>query len=325
MPTEPVQYGDLDELPHDPGADPAWQESVFLHWYDPKVGVGGVHRIGHEVPAGVTASWCGVVSRDGTRFRRNQVISYRPEDRLPDGFAAGPGQQLTFDPHPRLRVKEDGCELDLVVNDFYPRTDFFPKDSSVSEEFAAHHFEASGGVTGIAVLGGATYEINGFAHRDHSWGPRRWDTLLSHRWVSGTFGPALSFGSIAWHATDGTLLTVGYLVRDGEVSYADVDIVVHMEADGLTHRGGEVTWRTADGEQLTLFPKAVDGVLSMHRGVAAVDTLCEVEHDGRIGACDFEISTNPRAGAGPVLTALRALASDGLSLSSRGTPPGPRG
>jgi hypothetical protein len=86
-----------------------------------------------------------------------------------------------------------------------------------------------------------------------------------------------------------------------------------MEADALTHRGGEVTWRTPDGEQLTLYPRAVDGVLSLHRGVAAVDTLCEVEHDGMIGACDFEISTNPRAGGGPVLTVLRAVAEDGLS------------
>jgi hypothetical protein len=220
---------------------------------------------------------------------------------------------MTFDPQPRLTISEDGCELDLLVSDFYPRTDFFPKDSSVTTEFAAHHFEASSRITGTAVLGGTTYEIDGLGHRDHSWGVRRWDTLLSHRWVSGTFGPALSFGSIAWHATDGTLLTVGYLVRDGEVSYADVDIVVHMESDALTHRGGEITWRTSDGGLLTLSPKAVDGVLSIHRDVACVDALCEVEYDGMIGACDFEISTNPRAGAGPVLTVLRAVAEDGLT------------
>ncbi|HKN40384.1 MAG TPA: hypothetical protein VJ456_14910, partial [Acidimicrobiia bacterium] len=63
----------------------------------------------------------------------------------------------------------------------------------------------------------------------------------------------------------------------------------------------------------TLHPRAVDGVLSIHRNVAVVDTLCEVEHDGMIGACDFEISTNPRAGGGPVLTALRAVSEDGLT------------
>ena len=101
---EPVHYEDHDEAPHDPGPDPAWQESVFLHWYDPKVGVGGIHRIGHEPSAGITALWCGVVARDGTRFRRSAAISYRGEDRLPDGFAAGPGQQLTFDPRPRMSI-----------------------------------------------------------------------------------------------------------------------------------------------------------------------------------------------------------------------------
>jgi hypothetical protein len=261
----------------------------------------------------VNALWCGVVTAGGTRFRRNAALSYRPEDRLPDGFAAGPAYQMTFDPRPRLRVKEEGCELDLLVEDYYPRTDFFPKDTMMSDEFAGHHYEASGRITGTAVLGGAIYEVDGFAHRDHSWGVRRWDTLLSHRWVSGTFGPALSFGSVVWHAVDGSLVQVGYLVRDGEVSYADVDVVVHMEADGLTHRGGDVTWHTADGGELVLHPRAVDGVLSMHRGVACVDTICEVEHDGLIGSCDFEISTNPRAGGGPVLTVLRAVAEDGLT------------
>src|SRR5919202_1671620 len=103
MPLEPVQYEDHDEAPHDPGPDPAWQESVFVHWYDPRVGVGGIHRIGHEVSAGITALWCGVVSRDGVRFRRSEAISYRPEDRLPDGFGAGPNHRLTFDPRPRTR------------------------------------------------------------------------------------------------------------------------------------------------------------------------------------------------------------------------------
>src|SRR5438552_2747641 len=128
MPMEPVLFEDRDELPHDPGPDPAWQESVFLHWYDPKGGIGGVHRIGPEISAGVTALWCGVVTAEGTRFRRSAAISYRPEDRLPDGFAAGPGQRMTFDAGPRLHVKEEGCELDLLVTDFYPRTDFLPKN-----------------------------------------------------------------------------------------------------------------------------------------------------------------------------------------------------
>src|SRR5436305_9089947 len=116
MPLEPVRYDDHDEAPHDPGPDPAWQESVFLHWYDPKVGVGGIHRIGHEPSAGVTALWCGGVAAGGTRFRRNSVVSYRPEDRLPDGFGGGASTQMAFDPRPRLRGTEDGGGGELLVS-----------------------------------------------------------------------------------------------------------------------------------------------------------------------------------------------------------------
>ncbi len=67
------------------------------------------------------------------------------------------------------------------------------------------------------------------------------------------------------------------------------------------------------GDQLQLSARLVDGVLNVHRGIACVDSLCRVEHEGRSGHCDFEISTNPRNGTGPVLSSLRAVATDGLS------------
>src|SRR5919197_875284 len=148
----------------------------------------------------------------------------------------------------RYRVADEDCQLDLAVEDFYPRTDFFPPDAgTLVDDFASSHYETSGRVTGTVVLGGVTYEVDGLGHRDHSWGTRRWDTLLNHRWVPGTFGPDLSFGSIAWHRVD------------------------------------------------------------------CVDAFCEVLHQGRIGFCVPEVSTNPRGGSGPITTALRASRIDGLS------------
>lgn len=74
-------------------------------------------------------------------------------------------------------------------------------------------------------------------HRDHSWGLGKTMTLKSHRWISGTFGPDLSFGSILWHASDESLVKVGYLVRDRQISCAaEVDAVTFLEPDGLTSR-----------------------------------------------------------------------------------------
>jgi hypothetical protein len=309
---EPVHYADDDELPHRPGPDPWWQESVFLHWYDAGNRVGGIHRIGHEPGQGIVALSCAVFG-PGVRFRRNGTAPL-PEVGNGAGFGAG-GHRFWFDGANHLQVDEPGCRLDLTVADFYPRTDFFPsnKKSSLTEEFAAHHFEASGRVTGTATLGERTFEIDAFCHRDHSWGIRKWDTLVNHRWISGSLSPELSFGSVVWQSKDGALVRGGYVVRKGEVHYADdLEVVTYLDVDGLTHQGGEVVWHFGE-EELRLRCAPVDGVLFVHHDVAWVDILCEVEHDGMTGVCDFEISTNPRQGNGPILASLNANVVEGLS------------
>ena len=311
-----LQYTSEDEGNHAPGADPWWQESVFLHWYDPAAGVGGVHRIGHEPHREEAALCCFAFDREA-RFRRvERVPLVAPE--TPRGFRAGGSSWDVEDGEPRLRVKEDGLELDLAMENFYDLTDFFPSGGSMVEDFAKHHYETSGRVRGTAVLQGRSYEIDGLCHRDHSWGPRRWDQLLSHRWVSGTIGPELSFGSMAWHAADNSTVAIGYVVRDGELTLAtSVDVVAHMEIDALTHRGGEITWNLADGSSLHARCTVVDGVVTGNHGVVWVDSLCEVTlDDGRTGYCDFELSTNPRAGTREVGLAVRAALHNGWSTGA---------
>ena len=93
------------------------------------------------------------------------------------------------------RVQDDDLFLDLTVDDFYPRTDFFPSDAgTVSQDFASAHYECSGSITGEVRLAGRNYEIDGLCHRDHSWGTRRWDTLLNHRWMPGRSGQSCRSG-----------------------------------------------------------------------------------------------------------------------------------
>lgn len=313
-----LEHGEASELPQEPTAEEWWQDSAFVAWHAREAGIGGVFRIGHEPnhAGGIAALWFGLVTRDGTRYRRNTTNRLGPADRRPDAFGALDGRyEIAYDGTLRYRVEDDGCKLELEVEDFYPRTDFFPADAgTLVDDFASSHFEASGRITGSVVLGDTRYEVDGLCHRDRSWGIRRWDTLLNHRWVPGTFGPELSFGSIAWHGVDGTVRQFGYVVRNGEVVHAlDVDTVVHMEPDGTTYRGGTVKWTLPGDEELVIECAPVDAVLNEHHGIACVDAFCEVEHEGRLGFCDLEVSTNPRAGAGPITAALRATNVDGLS------------
>jgi len=315
-----VEHGEESEGRQKPDPNEEWwQDSVFVAWHAPAAGIGGLFRLGHEphYEGGVAALWFGIQTRDGLRYRRNGAPPLTDADRLPDGFGAFEGRyrQTFSDGKMRYRVDDDDLYMDLAVDDFYPRTDFFPKDAgTVSEDFASAHYECSGAISGVVKLAGTEYEVDGLCHRDHSWGARRWDTLLNHRWMPGTFGPELSFGSIAWNGIDGSLVQFGYVVRNGEVTIAEkVDITVLMEADGVSYRSGGSTWTLPGGEELRIEAAPYDGTLSEHHGVACVDAICEIERDGAIGFCDLEVSTNPRGGTRPVATLVRANKDDGLS------------
>jgi hypothetical protein len=319
MGTKTLRHDERSELPAVPEPDQWWQDSAFVVWYAEGAGIGGSFRIGHEpnLGNGNATLWFGLVTDNGRRFRRNTINPLGNDDRRERGFAALGGRyEICYDDRVRLRVRDDVCTADLEIADFYPRTDFFPKAAgSLVEEFASSHFETSGRITGTVLLDGQTYEADGLCHRDRSWGVRRWgDVLLNHRWLAGTVGPELSFGSIAWNGIDGSLRQFGYVVRDGEVTHAqEVDIVVEMEADGLTCRGGRSTLRFGDGDELIANSRPVDGLLFEQHGLASIDGIGPVSVGGRRGFCDLEISTNPRAGTGPVLTAVRAAHVDGLS------------
>lgn len=313
-----VKHDETSELPQAPTADEWWQDSAFLAWHAREAGIGGIFRIGYEPnhAGGLAALWFGLVTRDGTRYRRNTVHPLDAPARRADGFhVLDDSYSISYEGRVRYRVDDEDCRLELEVEDFYPRTDFFPPDAgALVDDCASNHFETSGRITGEVVLDGVRYEVDGLCHRDRSWGVRHFDKVLNHRWVPGTFGPDLSFGSVAWHAVDGTVRQFGYVVRDGEVAHAlDVDTVVYMEPDGTTYRGGVVTWTLPGEERLEIACTPLDAVLTEHHGVACVDAFCEVEHDGRIGFCDLEVSTNPRGGSGPITAALRATAVDGLS------------
>ena len=97
-------------------------------------------------------------------------------------------------------------------------------------------------MTGEVTYEGRTTKVEGFGYRDHSWGPRDWQSgMLNHRWFTGTLGGELSFAAITAQARTGKLTRVGFIHRDGKGVRADgVDVIVHIEPDGLTHRGGEL-------------------------------------------------------------------------------------
>jgi hypothetical protein len=318
------QYELEDERPHYPDpVDPHWQESIFFFWWDDEVGVGGIHRIGHEPNASPASSnsWNGVFTRDGDRFRRYAKPPLTEGDRLRDGLVAGPSR-YTFDQTWRFELSDPDCDLDLEWHQhFVGLPHMYPKASlgEVHNDYAPQHYETSGRVRGTARIGERRFNVDALAYRDHSWGRRDWPTLLTHRYLGGTVGPELTFCTLSWLGTDGRLSSFGLLIRNGVCQYArSVDFLVYLESDGTSHRGGEVTFHMYDGEIVTLRPVLVDAVLHEHGGeggaaLSAIDSICVVEYAGRRGFGDLEITNNPKNGSDRVPLVTGAVAQDGLS------------
>lgn len=234
---------------HD-GPDPRWQESMFVAWYDAERGIGGVHRVGHEVGARRANTWGGLVTATGLRWRKvEHGCPLTAANRTPQRFAAG-ATAFRAEGARTVEVADGDVDVWLELEDLYPASGIWESGAAadVLQTVAPNHLESSGRVHGVVRLGDRHFEVDGLFHRDHSWGPRDWSNIISHRWVVGTFRPDLSFSCVTVQGPGHRYVRSAAVVRDGVVIPADdVDIVVWMEPDAVSHRGGEVTLRLRNG------------------------------------------------------------------------------
>lgn len=322
-------YLSSDRAPHSPDCDdPDWQESTFFAWWDEQAGIGGMHRIGHEVNIERANVWLGIFTRDRRRLTHNGGdIPLKDGDRSPDGvFRVGETYVVHHaDDGVSWKVSYPGVEADLTLTGFYPEIPLWSSSTKASaqKEMAPRHYEQAGAIRGSVRFEGARYDIDGLYYRDISWGIRRYEQPLAARWLGGTFGPNLSFGSCTWMNHDGGMANVCLVVRDGEVFYTtDSDVVVYTEPDAYTHRGGWGVLNAGHPSELLLDCELVDGAVFGQRAWQELNTICRTrEAGGRRGFADLHSISNNRGGTRPVVGGLGASVTDQLTTRSA---PGPR-
>ncbi|MCW3013477.1 MAG: hypothetical protein JWO02_569 [Solirubrobacterales bacterium] len=300
------EYESADNLRQEPGPEPHWQDSTWLQWWDLERGVGGVHRIGHQynVDGGPRViNWSNLVTPAGI-FKKVTDLPLRAEDKLEHGWGCGDDtcRSEVFDGRHVWTVDDPGTGVSasLTFTDYHDGFLGFPTAGRTASDITAHHIDVSGPVTGTITVPGGTFEVDGMGLRDHGWGHRVLGTMLSHRYVTGCFGPDLSFCAYAIHnGVSDTIETFAWVVRDEEVIFAvDVDILVYAEVDSASTRGGRIVLSLADGEQLSCELTAVaPGLLNEVSGFLNINTLCRATlDDGRVGTGHVETSMNFRYG-----------------------------
>lgn len=201
-----------DDYTHPLGPEKNFNESVYFNFFDPRQGRGGFVRIGNRANEGYAEMTVVVYEPDGSA-----LFNYkRPPIASNEGWSAGGLAALVLEPGERLRTTYEGSavfladpramqdpgrafkesphrrvRLDLVhagVGPIYGHVGE-PGDGN---DFARAHYEQHMRVSGtLSVDGGPEAAIAGHGLRDHSWGPRYWQSTPSYRWITGNFGDDL--------------------------------------------------------------------------------------------------------------------------------------
>ncbi len=244
-----------DELFHPVGDHPAWSESYYFNFVDPRTGVGAFTRMGFRPNEGWADALHAVYLPEGrvafTYGRRTDltpevVAGLGPLDpavanltlRRGEAFTrwdivySGPAQDMD-DPTVMLAATKDRPEawhrpaqLDMEI-----------AFEAISEPHYAvggsqGHFEQTGRVRGVIRLDGEQWDVEGFGVRDKSWGPRTWqapsgsaakeadgpkvaDSGCFINWFSMNFGADLALGGTCGRVSDGSFRGKGWIQRDG--------------------------------------------------------------------------------------------------------------
>ncbi len=258
-----------DDYTHPLGPEENFNESVYFNFFDREKQMGGFLRIGNRANEGYAEVTVIVYQPDGSA-----LFNYkRPQISSNDGWNAGGLQVEVLEPGERLRTTYEGSvvylkdpremrepsvafkenpheriRLELVHEGVGPIYGHVaePGGAGSQNEFARAHYEQHMRVTGTLQVGdGPVVNIRGHGLRDHSWGPRYWQSTPSYRWITGNFGDELGMVlSIVGDRIGG----VFHKGPDTLINVKDIQLETEYEENTNYHRALRATVTLANGE-----------------------------------------------------------------------------
>lgn len=254
-----------DDYTHPLGPEENFNESVYFNFFDRERNRGGFVRIGNRANEGYAEMTVIVYNPDGSA-----LFNYaRPKIASNDGWNAGGLRVDVLVPGETLRTTYDGAAVYLqdprAMSD--PRKAFTENpqrrlrldlahdgvgpiyghagQAGDGNDFARAHYEQHMRVSGtLQVDDEAPLCLAGHGLRDHSWGPRYWQSTPSYRWITGNYGDDL-----------GMVISViggkpnGVFYRGEELYKIDaVELETDYEPGTQYHQALRATVRLSNGE-----------------------------------------------------------------------------
>jgi len=159
--------------------------------------------------------------------------------------------------------------------------------------YADDRFEQSGRARGTIRIDGDEIAIDGFCHRDHSWGARVWGGTLHYKWLN------FLTDSASVHVMDlqgfGRTTVRGYVNRDGATAeILDASFDYDLD-DDFFHRRLAATFRDDAGRttSVRMTTPAAELAYPISPHLTLIDIVGVAEIEGEEGACYAEMAWPP--------------------------------
>jgi len=283
-----VRLEPADEYMHELGPEPNFNESMYVNLYDRRHGIGGWFRTGNRANEGTAEMTICLYLPDG----RVAFMFKRPTIDSNDQLAAGGMAWEMVTPFEELRLTYEGkvvlladptemanpkqaftnnpyesCKVSLTFTG-QGRASMFGGEPDTphetpGEEFAKGHYEQLVAGHGVIAVGDQEWEVEGFGLRDHSWGPRYWQSPWYYRWLTANVDADFGFMASRVARKDGPGTRGGFVWEDGQIHVCDdVELATEVQGEDAYHhaitaklrssRSGK-EWAFA-GEVLNLIP-----------------------------------------------------------------------
>ncbi|MFQ5665795.1 MAG: hypothetical protein ACE5I7_05115 [Candidatus Binatia bacterium] len=226
-----------DDYMHENTGESNFNESMYFNFYDRGRKLGGFARIGNRPNEGYAEVTLTVYLPDGSA-----LFNYmRPRIADNSAFDAGGMRFTVLEPFKRLRVTYDGnavflahplemedpkrafttnphkpVQLELEYQGLSPMYGGEVQMDNPQLVFARGHTEQHLKASGRIVVDGTETPLHALGLRDHSWGPRSWQSPKFYRWLTCEFDETFGFMASQIATQGGAELLSGFVFRNGE-------------------------------------------------------------------------------------------------------------
>jgi hypothetical protein len=258
-----------DDYTHPLGPEDNFNESVYFNFFDREQNRGGFIRMGNRANEGHAEMTVIIYNSDGSVF-----FNYKkPEIDNNDEWNAGGARVEIIVPGEKIRTTYEGSalfmkdprdmkepgkafksnpfkkiHLDLIHDGVGPIYGHVG-EAGDGNDFARSHYEQHMRVSGtLAIEGETELNIQGHGIRDHSWGPRFWQSIRSYRWITGNYGDDLGMVLSVVGDQSGGMFHKG----DKFLAVKDIELSTEYEEGTSFHRKlvADVTLENGDQHQV---------------------------------------------------------------------------